>query len=155
MILNDDILTEAKMKVTKKKHLTLTFEGYFLSLSSVPAEPGVYCIYKAKYEEEGLKPKRGELLYIGEAKNMNKRLSQGHEKLEEIIADLGTREQPCFSFAKTKDHELAEAALIYRTKPLYNDQSTGGYHKDPVVIDVEGKHHGIAPKITVDEDEIS
>lgn len=165
MILNDSdiynfedksVLIEAKMKITKKKHLILTFEGYFGQLSSIPSEPGVYCIYEAKHKKGSGSFERGTLLYIGEADDMNYRLTHGHEKLEMITKDLKkSGDKPCFSFAKTKEHELAEAALIFRTTPPYNDQSTEGYHREPIVIDVEGDHHGISPKVTINEEEIT
>jgi len=155
-ILHEDMLVEAKMKITKKKHLVLTFDGYYLNLSSIPSQPGVYCIYSAGRKIDETYTEHGEFLYIGEAVDMNDRLTCDHKTLEKITKDLKKKDsKPCFSFAKTEQHELAETALIFRTKPPYNDKSTEGYHREPIVIDVKGKHHGIAPKITIDENEIT
>lgn len=87
--------------------------SYFASL---PTTPAVYRIYNAK----------GDLIYVGKAKNLRRRLGQyrnakrrrKHAKMKRIVADAAAIQFDLYP----SDHEacLAEIKLIQATRPKWN-----------------------------------
>ncbi len=62
----------------------LSFEGYWrdVDINGLPNVSGIYCVYCCTYNNEKKNLSIRELIYIGEAKDLNDRISK-HEKWED------------------------------------------------------------------------
>lgn len=107
--------------------LALEFRGYWREINKkgVPALKGVYCVYRATYNQNTDRVLLAELLYVGQSENANERLVN-HERLQDWIGALGAGEELCYSFAPVgaADLDAVEAALIYSCKPRFNADFT-------------------------------
>jgi excinuclease UvrABC nuclease subunit len=105
--------------------ISLTFDGYWLDKSKLPEESGIYCVYSC-VPEYGKEIHPVKLIYIGKSIDVEDRL-KFHNKWEEFKECLEQGEVLCFSFAPIEGENIkkAEAALIYKHKPIVNIE-----HKD-------------------------
>src|SRR5438093_7222214 len=96
------------------RNLALTFGAQFLE--SLPGSPGVYLVYD----------QQDELIYVGKAKNLKRRLSQyrntlrrkKHRRMRGIVKEAARIEIQC---AETHlDACLTEAMLIQKHRPRWN-----------------------------------
>lgn len=135
------------------KTIKLNFDGgYWLEAgkSNIPKESGVYAVYVCKYNEAEDTVTLNKLIYIGEARNANERISN-HKKWSEWRKEVPTGSKICFSFAgvTSPDRERAECALIYYHKPKCNDECKKSFpYEDTTVVSI-GKHALIKSPITV------
>ena len=141
------------------KTIKLSFDGYWreVNKSGIPKESGVYAVYVCKYNEPEKKGERGtvtlkKLIYIGEAENVNERLSNHkHEKWSEWRKEVPEGSTICFSFAgaTSPDRERAECALIYHHKPKCNDECKDSFPYEDTTVVSTGEHKFIDSPITV------
>ena len=135
------------------KTINLDFRGYWreVNKSGIPTESGIYAVYVCKYNP---KPKDTvaitKLIYIGEAKDVNDRISK-HEKWTEWREEVPSTFELCFSFAKVSspDRERAECALIYHHKPTCNDECKDSFPYEDTTVVSAGRHKFIKSPITV------
>ena len=97
---------------------------FFVDANQTPEKSGIYAICRGKQEKDEWRLSK--LLYIGEANNINERLTSSHEKLLlcEDSASLH-EEKLMFFIALVSNHEnreLAEKVLILDKKPEFNDK---------------------------------
>lgn len=115
------------------------------------ADTGVYGVYVCKYN-----PPPDDtvtlikLIYIGEAKDVNDRISN-HEKRSKWEDEVPSNNELCFSFARvtSPDRERAECALIYHHKPTCNDEYKDSFPYEDTTVISTGKHKYIKSPITV------
>jgi len=135
------------------KTINLDFDGYWREAdkSGTPARSGVYAVYVCKYNPP---PKDtvtlNKLIYIGEAEDVNDRISN-HEKWPEWRKEVPKDSEICFSFAgvTSPDRERAECALIYYHKPKCNDECKDAFPYEETTVNSAGKHEFIESSITV------
>lgn len=135
------------------KTINLDFRGYWreVNKSGIPAESGVYAVYVCKYNPP---PKDNvtlnKIIYIGEAENVNTRISD-HEKWEEWREEVPEGSEICFSFAgaPSPDRERAECALIFYHKPNCNDECKDSFPYEDTTVVSTGRCALIKSPITV------
>ena len=135
------------------KTINLNFRGYWreVNKSGIPASSGVYAVYICRYNPP---PKNtvtlDKLIYIGEAEDVNERISN-HEKWPEWRKEVPTGSEICFSFAgvTSPDRERAECARIYYHKPNCNDECKDSFPYEDTTVVSTGKHAFIKSPITV------
>ena len=122
--------------------INLEFDGYWLdrNKSGIPSKAGIYCVYTCLYNKSENTVSIRNLVYIGEATDVNNRISN-HEKLDRFLAQCSNDEVICYSFAPVlnQDRAKAEAALIYKHKPFLNDEYKYNYPFPSVRISITGK----------------
>lgn len=132
--------------------INLMFDGYWreCNKSGVPSKAGIYCVYTCVYNENEKTVTIKKLIYIGEATNVNDRIST-HEKLDRFLEQCSKGEIICYSFAPVMnpDREMAEAALIYKHKPPLNDEYANNYPFASVRITTKGKNKFLKSDFTV------
>ena len=142
------------------KTIELKFDGYWRDekRSGVPNKSGVYLVYRCVYNKDA-KPKPTvtlkQLIYIGESKAVRDRIGEEHEGRECWEGKLKTGEVLCFSFtpASEADRERAEAALVYKKKPICNDQGKDSFNYDKTTIKSTGECSNIPEEFTVEKSE--
>lgn len=135
------------------KAYDLDFKGYWRepNIGGLPAESGVYGVYCATHDKSTDQVTLNRLIYIGESGDVRKRVD-GHEKLPEWKRQLRHDEQLCFNAAlisPAADRERAEAAMIYRHKPVCNDQYKYTFPFDSTTITTRGRNALMADRFTV------
>jgi len=141
-----------------EKEIELKFSGYYRDVNrkSVPNTSGVYLVYRCVYNKE-VKPKPTvtlkQLIYIGESEAVRDRIGEEHEGRECWEGKLETGEVLCFSFAPASeaDRERAEAALVYKKKPICNDQGKDSFNYDKTTIKSTGTCWNIPEEFTVEK----
>ena len=137
------------MIASKVKTIDLVFTGYYILNDSVPAKPGIYCVYACQYNPTEKSVILDKLLYIGESSNVHSRIST-HERYADWKKYLGASQVLCFSFAGvTNDRERAESGLIYMHKPVYNSVSTESFSAAKTRITTSGRNALLSSDFTV------
>ena len=102
----------------------VNFNCYFNKPNQAPEKSGIYAICRGKQEKDEWR--FSELLYIGEANNINERLTGNHEKIISCAANaVLNKEKLMYFVALVPNHdnrELAEKVLIWKMKPKFNDK---------------------------------
>ena len=139
------------------KTIKLNFDGYWreVNQSEIPKKSGIYAVYVCEYNKPEKEGEKGsvtlkKLIYIGEAEDVNDRISK-HEKWEEWRKELSEGTEICFSFANvdSPDRERAECALIYHHKPTCNDECKDSFPYEETTVISDGLHKFIESPITV------
>jgi len=131
----------------------LEFKGYWREIdkNSISLKnSGIYCVYRGVYNpsEDNLSLK--ELIYIGESHDVNERI-QNHEKLEDWIKHLKSKEIICYSCAPidSTNRVRVEAAMIYKHKPIVNIEYKDNYPFPATEIITKNKNSLLAKNFTV------
>ncbi|MQY83439.1 GIY-YIG nuclease family protein [archaeon] len=140
------------------KTIELSFDGYYRDVNrdSISNESGVYLVYRCVYNKD-VKPKPTvtlkQLIYIGESETVKDRIGEEHEKREKWEEKLETGEVLCFSFAAANkvNRERAEAALVYKKKPICNDQGKNSFNYESTTVKSSGACAHIPDEFTVEK----
>ena len=133
--------------------IPLEFDGYWLKADSLTEKAGIYCIYRCTYSQKTDELSVKELLYIGEADNIRRRLCE-HKRFGDCEQSLDAGEQLCYSRALIGQENLrvrAEAALIYHHSPPENIQHIDSFGYPETEIVISGKHKYLDSNFTVDD----
>lgn len=138
------------------KTIELEFKGYHREVNreNVSNDSGVYLVYRCVYNPNN-KPKPtvtlNQLLYIGESETMKDRICNEHEKRECWEDKLQRGEVLCYSYALANiaGRERAEAALIYKKKPICNEQGKDSFTYDTTTVKSSGRCWDIPSEFTV------
>jgi len=124
-----------------EQSFNLNFKGYWheANIVSIPPEGGLYCVYSCTYNKDNDTVAVNKLIYIGEADDVNQRISK-HEKWQAWKSHLNSGEEVCFSTAHvdSTSRERIEAALIFKHKPPVNDDYKYSFPFDRTTILVSG-----------------
>ena len=105
------------------KSFILNFKGYWREAKKdgIPAVSGVYLVYRCVYNSSSGTVSLRELIYIGQATNVNKRISS-HLYDGDFQGETHAGEVLCFSIAEVSktDLDLVENALIFAQQPRLN-----------------------------------
>ncbi len=130
----------------------IEFTGYWREShkGSLPERSGVYCVYTCFHNTEKNTIVIQQLIYIGEADNVYKRISN-HDKQKDWESHLKAGEQLCYSFGPiiSASRERCEAALIFKHKPPENDMYVDEFPFDQTTIMLSGKIRKLHPSFTV------
>lgn len=124
------------------KKYNVLFNGYRRDVNNagLPTYSGIYIVYRCTFNEEKQTVSLKELLYIGQAKNIQERIST-HDKRQEFMNALNGDEQICYSYAEVKEQDLniVENALVYAQKPRLNKDLVDSYKYESAQFNIEGK----------------
>lgn len=107
------------------KNFSLNFKGYWREekIAYIPEFLGVYLVYRCTFNQLGKTVSLKELIYIGRANNVNRRIAE-HSSNRDFRNELSSGEELCFSVAEVSksDLNLVENALIFAQQPRLNEQ---------------------------------
>jgi excinuclease UvrABC nuclease subunit len=120
------------------KSFNKTIEGYYRNPQSLPTHKGVYFVYRATYDAAANTVDLKELIYIGEAENINQRVT-GHNRFEDWKKKLRSGEILCWSqCAEAIDRKTLEAALIFKHKPPLNVEFVNSFPFETTSVALSG-----------------
>ena len=117
-----------------------------VELHRLPKEPGIYVVYIYRF----LIPDK--IIYIGKADDLYGRLTN-RDEWDEWREKLTNGEELGFHIALTPptvDLERAEAAMIKKHDPVYNEQSTKGFNHPTTRIVTSGHNDKMCESFTVE-----
>lgn len=123
------------------REIVLEFEGYWTEASAdfIPDQSGVYCVYRGVHDAANRRVTLKELIYVGEAARVRKRI-RAHEKKHEWREHLKEGETLCYSFAPILiDRNWVEAALVHHHKPAENWDYVYDFPYPDVAVFLTGK----------------
>lgn len=124
------------------KNYTLNFNGYWRESrkESVPAVPGVYLVYRCVYNSQSRTVTLRELIYIGKAINVNRRVAEHSSRLD-FHSELQEGEEICYSVAEVSifDYNLVENALIFAQKPRLNEKGKDSFNYPDSSFNIVGR----------------
>ena len=122
------------------KTFHLQFDGYWREAVKqfTPEYSGIYLIYTCRYISEKNMGDLSELIYIGKAENLRKRIMDHSEK--EFSKLMNEGETLCYACApfELNDLEKVENALVYAEKPRGNTLLKSNYSYGDARIKIEG-----------------
>lgn len=128
------------------------YTGYwrYKNRGGVPKKSGVYCVYRGTYNSSNDTVSLKQLLYIGQAKNMNERI-ENHEKLTTWEHYLKLGEEIIFSCTELgmSDLNRFEAAMIYEHKPPVNEEYMNNFPYDSTTVYTSGRNALLKEYFTV------
>jgi hypothetical protein len=135
------------------KTYQLDFNGYWLEqhAGGLPAESGIYAVYAGLYNSQTDTVTLNRLLYLGEAADMCNRVS-GHERRPAWKRQLRAGEVLCFSAAligPIADRQRAEAAMIFKHKPVCNTEYVDSFPFETTTIGTGGRNALMHASFTV------
>lgn len=112
--------------------------------NTLPDYSGLYFVYRGvrhKGKDNTYTCSLKELLYIGQAENINKRINGEHEHFEDWCSYLDEGEMLYYSTCPVPQYQLdeVEAACIYHAQPPVNTQNKDSYNYNPVKIKTSGR----------------
>ncbi|KAA6348169.1 hypothetical protein EZS27_004375 [termite gut metagenome] len=123
----------------------LEFEGFYRDAikASLPAYSGLYFVYRGlrlKNEKGFYYCKLKELIYIGQAKNVNERVNEQRDDYPDWQGSLENDEILYFAVCKVDEDALddVEAACIYHAKPRFNKVNAQSYNGSSIHISSKG-----------------
>lgn len=124
------------------KIYNILFRGYRRdsNKAGLPTYSGIYMVYRCTFNQEKQTVSLKELLYIGQAQNIQDRISH-HNMHQEFIDATNDGEQICYSYAEVNEQDLdiVENALIFAQKPRLNDELKDNYNHKPAQFNIEGQ----------------
>lgn len=122
---------------------SLYMQGYWLDANRhvMPSITGIYCVYACTYDSAGNTVFIRDLLYIGQAEDVNLRLAF-HNKRAEWFAQLAPGEDVCYGCAQVDGRclDVVEAVMVYCLKPVCNDNLKWTYSHLPATVTVSGRY---------------
>lgn len=119
----------------------ITFKGYRRqkSISTLPTFSGIYLVYRCVYNDNSNTVSLRELLYIGQASDINHRINN-HEKMDLFKEKLNEGEELAYSYAQISIDKLdiVENAMIYAEHPPLNDKGTDSFNYPASSFTVDG-----------------
>lgn len=124
------------------KYYALNFNGYWREekIAGIPEVTGVYMVYRCVYNVATKTVTLRELLYIGKALNVNRRIAE-HSASGDFREELRQGEQFCYSVAEVgkSDYSLVENALIFAQQPRLNIQGRESFNYPDSSFNIGGR----------------
>jgi len=124
------------------KQYNVNFKGYRrdCNKASLPHYSGVYMVYRCVYNSSSDKVTLKEIIYIGQAEDLNDRLNN-HEKYSMFQNACESGEEICYAYANVSmdDLDIVENALVFAQKPKLNSDLVDSYNHESAAFLVEGK----------------
>ena len=122
------------------KIYSLHFEGYWREVNkkSVPDNSGIYLIYTCRYVPESNIVSLSNLIYIGQAENLKKRIADHNE--EEFKKAISEGETLCYACASVDkgDLDIVENGMVFAEQPPYNTHLKESFNYDDSQFDIDG-----------------
>lgn len=119
------------------KEFNLNFDGSILdeNREHLPSHSGIYLVYRGTLNSERTRLHCKEIIYIGQSTDI-RRCNKNHESRSRFLERLEDNEVLFYSYAPINSDDLkrVEAALVYKQKPLLNDQLKDNFLYPPTHI---------------------
>ena len=119
----------------------ITFKGYRLeeNASSLPEYSGIYMAYRCVFNSMANKVTLKELVYIGQAENLQKRISS-HKSAEDLHDGCLEGEVICYAYASVSLNDLGvvENALVFAQQPRLNQRLKDSFNYGASSFEIEG-----------------
>ncbi|MDH6354603.1 excinuclease UvrABC nuclease subunit [Dysgonomonas sp. PH5-45] len=142
------------MKIRRTHNLE--FKGFTREAikNTLPSESGLYFVYRGtrnKGNDGKYTCSLKELLYIGQAEDVNDRVNGTHEHYNDWCSYLKTGEMLYYSMCPVDSCFLdeIEAACIYHAQPTVNIKGKDSYNHEPLRIKSSGNVDFISTDFTV------
>ncbi len=142
------------MKIRRTHNLE--FKGFTREAvkHTLPDYSGLYFVYRGIRNQKSdgtYNCSLKELLYIGQAENINERVNGEHEHYEDWCSYVKKGEMLYYSVCPVEGHLLdeVEAACIYHAQPPVNIQCKDSYNHNPVKIVCSGNVDLIKPEFNI------
>lgn len=136
MLVSDNIHL---VKYSKMINYSITLHGCWRDCNrqGIPPLTGVYFVYKCQNIVGTNSITLGSLLYIGQSGNVQDRV-MWHEGRVRWWGALGPGEELAYAFAPVESAYLddVEAALIYRLRPVFNNELCVRYEKREIILTI-------------------
>lgn len=123
------------------KNYNVTFKGYRLetNVNTLPEYSGVYLAYRCVYNKETDNVSLKELVYIGQAENLRKRI-QSHVSSNDLYDGCEEGEGICYAYASVSltDLDIVENALIFAQQPRLNMLLKDKFNHESASFTIEG-----------------
>lgn len=124
------------------KQYNINFKGYRRdsNKATLPHNSGIYMVYRCVHHKDTDKVTLKEIIYIGQAQDLNERLNN-HEKYQEFCNQCENGEELCYAYADVSldDLDIIENALIFAQKPPLNSDFVNSFNYEKTGFLVEGK----------------
>ncbi len=124
------------------KVFNLNFKGYWRDCNKkgIPNISGIYIVYNCTYNSEKDTVTLNEIVYIGQAENVNERISF-HDKRGLFIKTCSGEGNLCYAIAEVDkdDLDLVENALVYAQQPPLNDRLKDKFNYPMAEFHIEGR----------------
>lgn len=124
----------------------INFQGYWRDINkgNIPAKPGVYLVYRGKYDSSTDTIGLIEIIYIGQGENVQQRIAN-NEKEELLKQQLRDGEELVYAFAPVKPEELdiIEQSLIFAQKPIVNEAHKEKFEQEEAAFKIDGQCIGL------------
>lgn len=121
---------------------SLNFNGYWREEKRVhiPKISGVYLVYRCVFNKLAKTVTLKELIYIGKAINVNRRIAE-HFSNGDFQDELLSGEELCYSVAEVNkaDLNLIENALIFAQQPRLNEQGKQSFSYSDSSFNIGGR----------------
>lgn len=132
--------------------ITIEFKGYWRdeNKGGLPAESGIYCVYECTHNATKKTVSIQNLVYIGESEDVKSRVAN-HEKYRDWLKHVRRGNELCFSFGgvAATDRPRAEAAMVYKHRPLEADEYVDSFPFDRTAVSLSGKTRLLSTHFTV------
>ena len=97
-------------------------------------------VYRCIYDSTSDKVTLNEIIYIGQAEDLNERLNN-HDKYSRFQNACESGEEICYAYANVSmdDLDIVENALVFAQKPSLNSDLVDSYNHESAAFLVEGK----------------
>jgi excinuclease UvrABC nuclease subunit len=123
-------------------HYDITFKGYRRDqdTGSLPHYSGVYLVYRCRYIKETNRLSLIEIIYIGQAKDLNERLNK-HDRHDDFMQSCHDGEELCYAYASVDERDLnvVESSLIFAQKPPLNTEHIDSFGYDDSSFSIDGE----------------
>ncbi len=123
------------------KKFSLHFDGYWREINKkyIPEDSGIYLIYTCRNNPENNTVSLSELIYIGQAVNLRKRIANHNE--EEFQEVLSSGETLCYACASVDKSNLniVENGMVFAEKPPYNTALRDKYDHEDSQFEIDGR----------------
>lgn len=132
--------------------VSIKFSGYWSEYNCglIPQKSGVFCVYRAHFDDQTKTTTMRELLYIGASVNVNREVAD-HPLVERWRACLGPTESLSFSFGAVAPPELVacEIALVMRHRPRCNEAVAAVFPFDRLALRLTNRTPLLQRRFTV------
>ena len=119
----------------------IIFKGYRRErkIETLPERSGIYLAYRCIYNPTMFTVDLKELIYIGQATNLRKRLSQ-HKDSKDFDRYLNQGEELCYAYAfvDKSNLDIVQNALIFAQKPKANTSLKYKFNHEAANFKIEG-----------------
>jgi len=123
-------------------HVNIRFSGYWsdFNIGLMPRRPGLFCVYRARFDDLDKTTTMLELLHVGASANVHQSVSH-HRDHGRWRTRLGSGESLSFSFGSVAEDDLAacELAMLMRHRPPLSGALPDSFPFGGMTVSLDGR----------------